>query len=141
MANPWTNGSTALSAANMGLLMQGDGLGISAVYSFWILYTGAAWSCSNSTGSFNSAGHVSFNWDGTNDELEITISGLTRPFTTKPTAMVSPTNTNDTFNFIPQATASSTSLVTVQFFNSSGTLQTTEDAKMSFYLTLIGDIT
>lgn len=138
MTVPWVDGTTPMTAANMNLLVQGDGTTCLMAVAFRIYYNGAAWVVHTSTGAFGSYPDVSLAWNGVSYRLEITLSGLTRTFAYKPSCVVSPTADDATAPWIPAAIPSTKDLVYVQFYNYAGALVTTEDAQMDFEIILLG---
>jgi hypothetical protein len=139
MTLPWQDGVTPMTAANMNLLIQGDGTTCLAAIAFRIYYTGSAWTVHVSTGSFGSEPDVALAWSGVSYRLEITLSGLTRPFAYKPACIVSPTADGATPCYIPAASPSTKDLVYVQFYDMhTSALITTEDAQMDFHIIMLG---
>ncbi|MCP4898884.1 MAG: hypothetical protein GY906_18080 [bacterium] len=152
MAKVFTD-ATAASSDNFNIMVfGGDDDTAFQIIACHINYDGANWQVDTGEGSINHAVIIEAGctWDGTADELDIDISGLTgdskRPFSIhRPVCVVSATASSGASgtdaNHYPQARASAADAIRIRWYDdATGDQITTEDIQMDCQLIMFGVI-
>ncbi len=151
MGSIFTDGATAVEAAEWNKLVKTDGSTQFQILGYRIYYS-SGWNVSSIIGNGDSsAAAIACSWDNTLDKLDIDTSGLSAnnsEFSTfQPTVIVSPSYRTgaspSTPNYIPQGLATSVNDVYVRFFDVEGdpgvlTHQTSIGTQMDFNMLLFG---
>ena len=141
MAHPLVNG-VAYTGAVAQKQLYGEGETAMGVTCYRIAYIATSWVVTG-FGAVASVGDITVVWDGVNSIVDVDWSALETTYTTQPAMIVSAEinqSTPATARFWPQAKAISVSAGKIGFYNDSGTLQPTEDGKMSCLMYIIGEI-
>ncbi len=147
MGSIFTDGATAVEAAEWNKLVKTDGSTQFQILGYRIYYS-SGWQVSTIIGNGDSsAAAMACSWDNTLDKLDIDTSGLSvnnSEFSTfQPAVIVSPSYRTgaspSTPNYIPQGLATSVNDVYVRFFDATdGTHVTSIGTQMDFNMLLFG---
>jgi len=146
MAVLWTDGVSAVSAANLNKLMGGDSSGNYQMLSYRIYWNGASFTVSTSYGTKVSGSLVTATWDAVDYKLNIALGGIVNPFAGTPSIVCSPeavsaysATTAGGLNYLVQGTATGPTAAYVRFIDpATMTLVTATGSRMAFYVTFIG---